>query len=202
MDLKETPVTPSFLGFVKKGDCPTCGNPLSKRLGTPDVVCSNCGDCLVFKDKTLRQVDPASVAPGHAFAAPTPWPDMECPTFGALTHPLTAIDDLIRTRQEGVRVMDAKWPAGCCVCGKPATREEMIPQRVSFAPPDGGKPRAQKEVTVVAKGVPHCAEHTDGARFAQAFGFGDIDASLLGLFFRSYAYQIEFRRLNPWKWRV
>jgi hypothetical protein len=201
MTSKETPVTPSFLGFVKKGPCPTCGTLMTKKLGTPEVLCSRCGDLLIFKEKTLRQADPATIALGHAFPAPTPWPDMEAPTFGALAHPLAAIDDLIRTKPAGVRVMDAKWPSGCCVCGKPATRAETISGRVTFAPPNGGKPRARLEAAVVAGGVPHCAEHADGARLAAAVNFGDLDASLLGLFFRSHAYQIEFRRLNPWKWR-
>lgn len=201
MDTKETPVRSSFLGFIKSGDCPGCGTRLSKNLGLAEVLCSNCGDYALFGDKTLRPMEPSRAAPVPVFAAPTPWADMQAPAFGALLHPLAALDDLLRTKPEDVRLLEAAWPEGCCVCGGPAARTETIAQHVSFAPPNGGAPRRQKEATVVAKGIPHCAEHAEGARFERVISFGDANRMALGLFFKSYAYQIRFRKLNPWKWR-
>jgi len=201
MELKETPISSSFLGFVKTGACPVCAAPLKRQLGSDDVLCASCGDYVVFGDKTLKRRDAASVFPAPYFAAPTPWEDLECPTFAALEHPLVELTRLATTKKEGTRLLEARWPAGCCVCGKPATRTETIAQRLGFAPPNGLKPRPQKETTVVAEGVPHCAEHKDGARFERARTFGDGRLPVLGIFFRSYAFQIEFRKLNGWKWR-
>jgi hypothetical protein len=202
MELKETPISSSFLGFVKKGDCPVCGSRVTRQLGSDDVLCAGCGDYVVFGKQTLRRMDPSSMFPAPYFAAPTQWDDLECPTFGAaLEHPIVALTQLATTKQEGVRLLEARWPAGCCVCGKDSSREESIAQRLGFAPPNGLKPRPQKETTVVANGVPHCAEHKNGARFERARTFGDSGLPVLGIFFRSYAYQIEFRKLNPWKWR-
>lgn len=201
MELNETPVASSFLGFVKRAACPSCGAELQRQLGSDEVLCARCGDYAAFKGKVLRRMDPASVYPAPFFAAPTPWEDLECPTFGALEHPLVELTRLATTKQEGTRLLEVKWPEGCCVCGKPATRTETIAQSLGFAPPNGLKPRAQKSVTVVAQGVPHCAEHSEGVRFERARTFGDSRLPVLGLFFRSYARQIEFRKLNPWSWR-
>lgn len=201
MEIRETPVTPSFLGFVKKAPCPVCGTVLAKSLGTAGVLCSGCGDYSVFGDKTLRRMDADSLRDAPAFAAPTPWPDLQAPTFGALKHPVAALDDLLRTNKEAARLLDARWPEGCCVCGKPSVRGENLAQQVGFSPPNGLKPRQSKETVVIARGVPHCAEHQEGARFERVIAFGDADISVLGLFFRSYAYQIKFRAMNPWKWR-
>jgi hypothetical protein len=201
METRETPVTPSFLGFVKRADCPVCGTPLTKDLGLSDVLCSKCGEYLRFGDKTLKRLEPDAVALAPAFAAPLPWTDMQCPTFAALSHPLAALDELIRTKNEGVRVVEARWPEGCCVCGKPAARRETISRQVGYAPPNGLKTRQLKEALVVARGVPHCADHKEGARFERVISFGDGGGMTLGLFFRSYAYQIKFRALNPWTWR-
>jgi hypothetical protein len=202
MSLKETPIESSFLGFVKKAACPACGTILGKSLGTARTLCSSCGDYAWFGEKTLRAEDPATVEALPLFAAPLPWTDMRAPTFGALVHPVAALTDMILTKKAGVRLVEARWPDGCCVCGKPATREETISQQVGFTPPSGGvMAGGQKEATVVARGVPHCAEHQGGARFERVLSFGDLDLMTLGLFFRSYGYQIRFRKQNPWKWR-
>jgi hypothetical protein len=200
MEPKETPIQSSFVGFVKRAACPSCGTPLAKSAASSVVLCSNCGDYATFGEKTLRTMDPASVEARPFFAAPTSWPDMQAPTFSALMHPAATLAEMIRTKKEEARLLDARWPEGCCVCGKPASRAETISQRVGFSPTDGPISRKQKEATVVAKDVPHCAEHKDGARFERVNSFGDSDVMVLGIFFRSYAYQIQFRKLNPWKW--
>jgi predicted RNA-binding Zn-ribbon protein involved in translation (DUF1610 family) len=209
MERKETPISSSFLGLVKRGFCPVCGAPIAVSLGSSSMMlCPNCGDYLEVVEKKLRQMDPTLVIPeatfllmpGMAFGAPTPWTDMQAPRFGAISFDMeSAVTEMVLTKKEGVRVLDAKWPAVCCVCGKPATREETTTARFVFAPP--GLIRRDREATVIAKGVPHCAEHKDGARFERARFSTPAQETIVGLFFRSYAYQIEFRKLNPWKWR-
>jgi hypothetical protein len=168
------------------------------------MLCPNCGDYLEVVEKKLRQMDPTLVTPhcqfGLGFAAPTPWTDMQAPRFGAIAFDIeSALTDMVLTKKEGTRVLDAKWPAGCCVCGRPPTREETVAAEFTFAPP--GLLRQDKEARVIAKGVPYCAEHKDGARFERAMFSTPEQETIVGLFFRSYAYQIQFRTLNPWKWR-
>jgi hypothetical protein len=165
------------------------------------VLCSSCGEYSRFGEGTLEPLDPALVSEAPAFAAPTQWTDMQAPLFGALMHPVAALQDLAATRKEGVRVVEAKWPQVCCVCGKPATRTETISQSLAFTPHAGPSARRRLSATLVADGVPHCAEHKAGARFERVIRFGDWPAMTVGLFFRSHAYQIAFRKLNPWKWR-
>jgi hypothetical protein len=202
MERKETPITSSFLGLVKKGACPVCGEPVSTTFGISSMLlCQNCGDYLEIVDKKLRQMDPTQIAEMPIFGAPTPWPDMQAPRFSQLSLTLAgALTEMVMTKKEGVRVFDAKWPSGCCVCGKTATREESLAIRVIFAAPTGGPMRKQKEATVVVKGVPHCAEHTNGARWERALLSTESQPTVLGLFFRSYPYQTQFRKLNPLKW--
>ena len=202
IEREETPVRSSFLGFVKRAECPACGTLLTKNLGESWVLCSKCGDYSSFEAKTLRRVDRSLVRDVALFAAPTPWPEMQAPLFSEVRHPVAALTDMFLTKSEGVRLLDAKWPEGCCVCGKPSTREETISQQLGFSAPSGGASRQKKEATVVARGIPHCAEHEGGARFERLISFGDEDLMILGLFFRSYPYQIRFRKLNPWKWRA
>lgn len=198
---QETPIRSQFLGFVKTAACPTCGVQLKKSPGASMDLCAKCGEYARWGKETLRAEAADAVASMPIYAAPTPWDDMECPTFGVLKHPVAAIMDMVMTKKEGVRLMDAKWPEGCCVCGKPATRTEDLTQRVGFSPPNGAGMRQDKEATVVVQGVPHCAEHKGGACFERVLSFGNVGIMVLGLFFRSYAYQKRFRELNPWRWR-
>jgi len=198
----ETPLVSSFLGLVKRGTCPCCGAPIAPGLGASSMIlCTRCGDYLEIAGKNLRQMDTHASTQRPAFAAPTPWADMQAARHGGALalSAANALTDMILTKKEGVRVLEAQWPAGCCVCGKPATREQRIAERFVFTPP-GLIRVTDKEVTVVAQGIPLCAEHQDGAAFGPVLLPG---ASMpLGIMFRSYAYQIQFRKLNPWKWQA
>jgi hypothetical protein len=206
---KETPIISSFVGFVKKGTCPVCGLALSPGFGAPSswMLCPSCGEYSIVSGKNLKQVDTALIFQSHVFAAPIPWTDMRSPTFPMIsfTHSVDdyvkdTLTDMVMVKKDGVRFFDAKWPKCCCVCGEQATREESIAQRFNFTPP--GKIRVREhEATVIAKGVPHCALHKNGAIFDRAAFGTDAHETTVGLLFRSYAYQIQFRQLNPWKWR-
>ena len=126
---------------------------------------------------------------------------MQAPRLGAISFDMeSAVTDMVLTKKEGARIIDAKWPPGCCVCGKPAAREETTAAQFTFTPPGLIRVR-DKEATVIAKGVPYCVEHKDGARFERAMFSTPEQETIVGLFFRSYAFQIQFRKLNPWKWR-
>jgi hypothetical protein len=205
MELNETPITSTFLGFVKRGRCPGCDSPIAINFGFSSMMlCPNCGDYAEVVQNRLRQMDPTLVAShcqsGGGFAAPTPWTDMHAPRFGAIAFDIEGfVTEAILTKKERTRFFDAQWPAGCCVCGRPATREETIAARFTFTPP--GLVRASdKEAMVMAKGVPYCDEHKEGAQFERAMFSTPEQETNVGLFFRSYAYQIRFRKLNPWKW--
>jgi hypothetical protein len=203
--LRPTAITSSFMGLVRRGPCPVCGATVAVNLGfTTLMLCPNCGDYLEVIEKKLCQMDPTLVETRPLFAAPTPWTDMYAPRFETISLPQW--DDLlvdgtesILTKQEGVRVLDAKWPAICCVCGEQPIREETIAQKFVFTPPGFIRVRS-KEATIIAKGIPHCAEHEHGAVFERAMFSTPGQETVVGLFFRSYAYQIQFRKLNPWRW--
>jgi hypothetical protein len=155
-------------------------------------------------EKRLRQIDPSLVRPIPSFAAPTPWTDMYAPRFETISFfqwddLVTDATEWILTDKKGVRALNANWPPACCVCGEPPTREETTAQKFIFTPPGVIRVRS-KEATIVAKGIPHCAAHEHGAVFEPAMFSTPGQETAVGLFFRSYAYQIQFRRLNPWSW--
>ncbi|WP_437507201.1 hypothetical protein [Sorangium sp. So ce1099] len=96
-----------------------------------------------------------------------------------------------------------RWPEGCCVCARPATRG------IEAKADDG---QTGTNVAVAAAGlalgsiavrtgggtsytlrIPHCAEHDDGAKLEIKMG----NEPPLQIRFRSYAYQRRFLQLNP-----
>jgi hypothetical protein len=206
MERKETPIKSSFLGFVKEARCPVCDAAIDLSVGSSSssrLLCSGCGEYLEVAGKNLRQIEPTTVLWEPEFAAPTPWTDMARPMGTVLHFDMTAaLTEMVTTKNVGTRVLDALWPPGCCVCGKAATRAETISTHFSFTPRGGGfRQLPRQEATVVAEGVPHCDEHKVGARFDRTQFSNPGHDTIVGLKFRSYAYQIEFRNLNAWKWR-
>jgi|GEM_PF-1295423 len=200
-----TPVESSFMGLVRRAPCPVCGETIAVNFGfTTLMLCPNCGDYLEVVDNMLSQMDPTSISSIPAFAAPTPWADMHAPRVETIST--FQWDDLIvdatewaLTRKAGARVLDAQWPNVCCVCGAPPTREESMANTFIFTPPGLIRVRS-KQATIIAAGIPHCSEHEHGAVFERATFSTPEQTTVVGLFFRSYAYQIQFRKLNPWSW--
>jgi hypothetical protein len=83
-----------------------------------------------------------------------------------------------------------KFPSGCCVCGRPAAGSETIKLRTQNA--SSAVTASTVGVTTsteVSIGVPHCAEHTGGARLGGTPGSPHIKL-------RSYPYLREFCELN------
>jgi hypothetical protein len=168
------------------------------------MLCPNCGEYLELVEKKLRQMDPTLIKSTPAFAAPTPWTDMYAPRFETIS--LLQWDDLVSdanesivTKKDRLRVLDAEWPTVCCVCGEPPTRGETTARKFVFTPPALIRVRS-KEATIIAKGIPHCAEHEHGAVFERAMFSTPEQETVVGIFFRSYSYQIQFRKLNAWRW--
>jgi hypothetical protein len=206
MDRVETDVTSSFMGLSRQGPCPVCGEIIAVQpFATTRMLCPTCGEYLQMVEKKLRRMDVASMMSMPAFAAATPWSDMASPRSETLSMGFTW-DELIQeaaqsvlTKNERVRLLNAAWPSGCCVCGEPETRKQIIASTFVFVRPALFRLRERK-AKVIAKDIPHCDEHIDGAKFDAAMFSTAGSPTEIGLFFRSYRYQIEFRRLNPWKW--
>ena len=210
MNCKETSLVSGFLNLVRRGPCPVCEAPIEVTMGaTVHLLCPSCGEYLetVQKKTKLRRMAQSSTTPWPIFAAPTPWSDIESPV-GETASFFKTWDDLpgdltewALTRKPSVRVLDAEWPEGCCACGKPAVRKTATTSKFTFRPPEQMIGVRRDQATLIAKGIPHCAEHKDSAYFDVVRFDVKNEPSRVGLRFRSYAYQIEFRRLNPWKWR-
>jgi hypothetical protein len=203
MERKQVPIIGRFFGIFKKAACPVCDTPLSGIFsitsGQP-ALCANCGEYIETKGKIIRQVDPESIASRPEFAAATPWIDMLSPRVGGIAPTAAnALTEMLLTKTEGVRLVEATWPTGCCVCGSTPMRTENIASDFIFTAP-GTVMRQDKKVTIIAKGIPHCSAHQGGVCFERV-SFVDLSRqTVVGIFFRSYAYQIRFRKLNPWKW--
>lgn len=201
----KTPIKSSFMGLVKRGSCPVCGEPIAVNFGfTTLMLCPSCGDYLEVVDRMLCRMDPESISAIPAFAAPISWADMCAPRLETISFfqwddMVTEATEWALTKKDGSRLLDARWPDGCCVCWEPATREETTATTFVFTPPGLIRVRSQS-ATITAMGIPHCAEHEHGAVFERAMFSTPGQTTAVGLFFRSYAYQIEFRELNPWKW--
>jgi predicted RNA-binding Zn-ribbon protein involved in translation (DUF1610 family) len=208
MDRKDTQIISSFLGIKKKGSCPVCGTELRPEFDAPKLLlCPNCGEYIETAGKSLRCVEISRLLSQPTFAAPTPWKDMHSPRYQTISFSTSvedylkdALTDLAMKKKEGMRILDARWPEGCCVCGKQAVREEATAEKFTFLPPGVLRVR-DHEATVAAEGIPHCVEHKGGACFGRAtFGTAGHE-TVVGLLFRSYSYQSQFRKMNPWTWR-
>ncbi|MFO0548439.1 MAG: hypothetical protein U0271_08640 [Polyangiaceae bacterium] len=95
-----------------------------------------------------------------------------------------------------------RWPDGCCVCGKPATRTTEI-ELVETRDANIVKDLAVRTVTLgIAKlvetkkfsvRVPHCQDHRDGAALYAA---AQPDQIMPAIGFRSRGYMRRFCELN------
>ncbi len=184
--------SPFSTGYV----CPECSAKVKVVLfeGTY-ILCKNCGEYLEVADKKLCRMDINHIADNPEFAAPTPWKDLERATAPTLPLPLGGppVDASLLNKKGPNRALKAKWPKGCCVCGKQATRKETVTQVVEKPPEWIGW--RDEQITLIAESIPHCEEHTGGVKISRK-------PSLEGwhLMFRSYAYRNKFREKNPWQW--
>jgi hypothetical protein len=180
--------------------CPVCDGPIDTATKSSALLCKGCDSYLDLVEGALQRTSENKLDSHHVFGTPTPWTDLRAITFPTIFAPMVQLTDLALTKKAGVRVLDARWPDGCCICGKPATRRERQARVVIFPREWGIFNIGSQKATLVAD-VPHCGEHAGGAVFDRvsfAILAGDPD---FGLCFRSLAYRNAFRKLNPWPWR-
>lgn len=189
-----------FMPRPASGPCPLCGAKMYDFWNTGDgvLVCRGCAACSTVSNGRLSLVPVASVADKPLYPAALPWDDIVGETsktiaLSATDAVMDKLNELI-TRNDGVRLID-KWPAGCCVCGAAASRQDATAVEVSI------KGRAMEtKATVIARGIPYCGAHKDGVAFAR-FDFAGLPFQDpgYGIMFRSHATREAFRKLNPHK---
>jgi len=181
--------------------CPVCKGPIDTVAVPKALLCKACDTYLELVDGGLRRIPEDRLESGHVFGAPTPWKDIRAVTFPTVFAALpTQLTELALAKKAGIRLLEAQWPAGCSVCGQPATRHERQ-ARVIVIPREWGIFNiGSQKITIMADGIPHCSEHSGGAVFDRiAFAVSLADPAF-GLNFRSLAYRNAFRKLNPWPW--
>ncbi len=182
------------------GQCPVCFNSIEARSGDDqDLLCAGCGTYLDAKIDRLETIESGRTTDKPFFAAPTPWPEVRgvvssTVAFSAFDSAQEKLTELMMKRA-GVKLLNAAWPPGCCVCRRPATRKDQYVLPVTLA----GQIRDTK-ATLIANDVPYCDEHKDGIAFDRvSFNSGTAESSY-GILFRSHAYRESFRKLNNWTW--
>ena len=170
-----------YVGRIRRGTgnarCPLCGAELValERTGRAEgILCPACKRFLRCLDGWVEPIELDTIA--------------ESPVFGAILPGRFT------------------WPPGCAVCGRPATQtvdwtcswttraSDLALARATAVSALTGPllgvfvlARGQSAVRI---GVPHCADHDDGAEFEGRPGRD------LAVFFRSYPSQRAFCELN------
>lgn len=184
-----------FMGMPARGACPECGGKI-ETMGSSqqNLLCRGCNSYLDAGGGKLVRSDPNRVTEQPVFAAPSPWKDVTLVVYPTVSFSVQdAIQDWMTTKKGGVRVMDAKWPQVCCVCGKPPTRLDTV-SRV-FAKPGN---IVDTQIIGVAEDVPYCNHHKDGIIFERIDSATPGASGCFGLKFRSLAYRNAFMKANPW----
>ena len=189
----------------RRRECPGCHGPVNTLMKTSGLLCKRCNSYLDFVADKLVQMDPKTVSATPTFGAALPWKDAQFGVqfTGAIMAPAAQMTDALMTRHESMRILEAQWPDGCCVCGRAATRRlrlarEVLIQRYSKSGLNIGK----TQLTLVADGIPHCAEHSAGIAFGQV-GFDSAKSGepiLFGILFCWLGYRNAYCKQNPWPW--
>lgn len=192
---------PLFVGLPGRGPCPACGATL-ETIGQSqlNLLCRGCNGYFDAGEGKLRAADPQRVAENPTFAAPTPWEDLTNVVFPTIAFSASdKIQEMLTTKGGGTRVMVARWPAGCSVCGRQAVRFDT--ETCKLAKPGTVM---DTQILLVAKDVPYCAEHKKGLKFDRVMSASPGTDMGFGLFFRSLPYRNAFMAANPWRftWRT
>jgi len=175
------------LGFFYGGTtgfaiCPVCGAAIEAALGKNySIACRKCGTYFEGEGE-LRPVAESLIAPVPTFSVPLPGFEEAGATVAALSPVPRAM------AQSEDRVLEFRWPEGCCVCGKPRVREEIAVMTIVMkAARLGGL--LDEKVSLAVGGIPHCSQHQMGVALA-------VEEGRPVLKFRSLAYRNHFRQLN------
>jgi len=187
---------PLFMGLPARGVCPQCGGTIeTMSRDDRNLLCRGCDSYLDAGQGKLRRSDPNRVEAEPSFAAPSPWSDITLVVYPTVAFSASdKIQDWLTTKKGGVRVMEARWPQQCVVCGaKPARFDEMARQ---IAKPGNVM---DTEIVVAAKGIPYCGAHKEGVVFERIDSATPGASGCFGLKFRSLTYRNAFMSANPWR---
>jgi len=190
--------------LARRRECPVCHGMLNTVLATSGLLCKHCNSYLQLVDDQLVLMPETTLAGIPFFGAAVPWKDVvsgRVTMAGGLVHPMVALTNLMTSTNDGVRVMAAQWPEGCCVCGAPAQRLQELTQAVSVPRSWGILVLGDRTVRLVAS-VPHCLEHEGGASLDYIPFHYQGHQMGFGIKFRWLGYRNAFCRLNPWPWSL
>ena len=186
---------PLFMGLPARGPCPECGGTIETTGSRENnLLCRGCNGYLDAEDGKLRRSDPDRIETSPTFAAPSPWKDITLVVYPTIA--LSAQDylqDLMTTKKEGVRVMEAQWPHACAVCRGTPVRFDTV-SRVLAKPGT----ITDTQIVCVARDVPYCSDHKDGLIFDRIESSTPGASGCFGMKFRSHAYRNAFMRANSW----
>ncbi len=172
---------------------------MDTALAINPLLCKGCETYFNLTNGSLNRVPEDYVAESPVFGVPTQWSDLRNARPGAYMAPIAHLTDLALRKNQGVRLLDAAWPEGCCVCGQTTSRFETQTKNIIFA--GSGKVNiGNNQATLVVSEIPHCAVHSGGVTFGQVRFALSADNTAYGLCFRSLKYRNQFRKLNPWPW--
>lgn len=197
------PMMLMILPFMKRGGygaCPVCKASIEALFGdAQDLLCGGCGAYLDVEGDLLVTVAHSRIHETPFFAVPTPWSDIRgvissTIALSASDYVSDVITDAVM-KDKDVRIMEPRWPLGCCVCGAPATRKDQPSFKIRMA---GNVRDSQTELVV--RDAPYCAQHQEGIDFHNVMFDSQGHDSAFAMRFRSHAFREAFRELNPWRW--
>jgi len=151
------------------GTCPNCKAPLN--LFKPYGACQNCNQGVRFENGEFVPLEPGFVSEYPAFNT----------NLSKLKHPSQ---------------WSVIWPGRCCVCGRPAVRQDNI--KIKSVEGQAGSALAPTNITETTKfEVGYCAAHKDGMRYLYPPGVANAKSNkqcLLAV--RSFDYYREFMKNN------
>lgn len=187
---------PLFMGLPGRGQCPQCGGTI-ETMGSRDrnLMCCGCDTYLDAGGGKLKRSEPDRVEALPSFSAPSPWDDLTNIVYPTIAFSADdKIRDMLTTRNDGVRVMEAKWPQMCLVCGAAPARFDEMTRRIA-KPGNIG----DTEIIVAASDIPYCGQHSAGVIFERVDSATPGASGCFGLKFRSLAYRNAFMQANPWR---
>jgi hypothetical protein len=193
-----------FDKLLGRKPCPKCGCPLDlfSSDGENGALCKRCDLYVKEARGGTQPVSPDRIALRPWFAVPLPWRDVRAVQEGPVIE-FDANSEIMRmltTKDAGVRRLEANWPEGCCVCGKPAVRVETVTRNITIPRHRGAIAVGEQTITLLADSIPHCGEDKGGVAFGKVRCATPLDYQHYGLLFRSLHYRNAFRALNPWEW--
>ncbi len=176
---------------IVSAQCPNCGNTISE---IPDSeIYFECQKCESFlwnmkEEKRIEVMDPDFIASEPIFKWVLPWNGFALP---GVTEAYGVIGGFMLNTNDS-KLLEAKWPESCCICGSAADHQENISKKFRVTPGSkSGLIRSPitKDVSVFVNGIPHCQHHSGGAALKIANPGGVLA-------FCSLRYYQMFRKLN------